>query len=58
MNPRLTAALIFLFSIVWAASMIVDAVPAANYDPPAAIHGVPTLVIGLLVNEQLRKPRQ
>lgn len=54
MDPRVTASLAFLFSAVWAVLMIWDAA-SAGYNPPAAIHGVPTLVIGALITNQLRK---
>jgi hypothetical protein len=53
-NPKLVAALATLFSVVWAFSMVWDAL-TTGYDPPAAIHGIPTLIVGGLISVHLRK---
>lgn len=45
MSPKLTAAIAMIVTLLWSASMVLDAVNA-NYDPPAPIHGAFMLVLG------------
>lgn len=45
MRDRTTTFLAIGVFVIWAASMILDGLNP-NYDPPAAIHGAITLVLG------------
>lgn len=46
MNPRLTAGITIVVTTIWALSMILDAIPNFDYNPPAPIHGAFMLVLG------------
>lgn len=45
MSPKLTTFLAIVVTVLWSASMILDAVNS-TYDPPAPIHGAFMLVLG------------
>lgn len=45
MNSKVTTFLAIVVVVVWAASMVLDAVNQ-SYDPPAGIHGALMLVLG------------
>lgn len=45
MSPKLTSMMAIVVTVLWSASMLLDAVQA-SYDPPAPIHGAFMLVLG------------
>lgn len=54
-SNRVNSAIAFIVVGIWAISMVVDMIPAANYEPPIAIYPALMLVLGAIFGVSLVK---